>query len=154
MIVGGKLRCGGERGIEVHAGSFLRERRIVLDSALLQNKAERERILLHEIFHFVWWKLGRPRRLQYEHWLAGEMSRGVRGEMGWSAEFRKTALCPADWERRSRHWREYLSESFCDTAPARLLGLTHHDEISLGARDRERRLHYLEDLLLWNRLNI
>src|SRR5687767_14244271 len=39
-------------GHEVHAGSFLRERSIVIDSAL--RGPELTRILLHELFHFAW----------------------------------------------------------------------------------------------------
>jgi len=36
------------------------------------------------------------------------------GELGWSAESRKQALRAAERLRRSRRWREYVCESFCD----------------------------------------
>ncbi len=152
--VGGQLRCGGERGTEVHAGSFLRERRIVLDSALLRDKGECDRILTHEIFHFVWWKLGRRRRLEYESWIAREMRERVAGEMGWSAEWRKANLQPVDWKEQTRRWREYLSESFCDTAAAHLLRLKDHAEITLAKPARRLRWNGLEELLDWDRLSI
>lgn len=151
--VGRQLRCGGERGTEVHAGSFLKERRIVLDSALRQNKAECDRILAHEIFHFVWWKLGRNHRAHYEDWIAREIREGVPGEMGWSAEWRKAKLRMSDRVQQSRRWREYLSESFCDSAAARMVQLNRHDEITLSAHACRRRSTFLEELLDWDRLS-
>ena len=118
--VRGKLRSGGLSGASVHAGSFLWERRIVLDSALARSPAERDRILAHEIFHFVWWKLGRSLRASYEALISGEFAARVPGELGWSAEWRKVALPPASRRERTRLWREYLAESFCDSAAAAL----------------------------------
>src|SRR6202171_1858472 len=70
----GKLvsRDGG-RGREVHAGSFLRERRIVLDSALRNHPRELKRILTHELFHFAWLRLGNPKRREWEELLRREI---------------------------------------------------------------------------------
>src|ERR1700724_2529704 len=83
----GKLHSGKtERGREVHAGSFLRQRRIVLDAALKAQPRELARILTHELFHFAWLRLGNPVRRRFEDLLQGEMRRRVRGELGWSAE--------------------------------------------------------------------
>lgn len=139
----GQLFCGGNSGTEVHAGSFLRERRIVLDSALLRNAAERDRILAHEIFHFVWWKLGHPRRASYKRLLADELKNGIGGEMGWSAEARKIRLSQLQISQRRRVFREYACESFCDTAAAYLLGIRSHDEIALPVRARRVRMAWL-----------
>jgi hypothetical protein len=147
----GKLVCGGERGTQVHAGSFLRERRIVVDSALLKQVKERERIVAHEIFHFVWWKLGRGRRAGYEELVRAE--RG-RGEMGWSAEWRRKELGAEDWESRSRRLKDYLCESFCDTAAACLLEFEKHQEITLPKSRRLARRRWLEENLGGRRLKI
>ena len=125
----------------------------MLDLALLRDKAERDRILAHEIFHFVWWKLGRVRRAGYEDWIAGEMRDGVPGEMGWSADWRKSELQACDLVIRSRRWREYLCESFCDSTAALIVPAEHPPEITLSARARRRRLLCLEELLPWDRLS-
>jgi hypothetical protein len=77
-----------------------------------------QRVLLHELFHFVWVRLGNPRRLAWEAHLQQEFAQRTRGEAGWSAEWRKRALTPADRAARTRRWREYCCESFCDTASA------------------------------------
>ncbi len=150
----GQLLSGGGRGTEVHAGSFLLERRIVLDSALCRDAAERDRILLHEIFHFVWWKLGRPKRSAYEALIQTELTTGVRGEMGWSAESRKQGLTPSDCLQRTRRYGEYLCESFCDTAPVHLLSLDKHREVTLSLRARKRRLSWMEEMLGQGRLKV
>jgi hypothetical protein len=89
---------------------------VLLDRDLLRDPAERRRIRLHEFFHFVWVRLGNPRRLAWEAFLAAEWKSRARGEAGWSAEWRKRLLSASDVARRSRTWREYCCESFCDTA--------------------------------------
>ncbi len=103
-------------GNPAHAATWLRRRLIVLDRELLRSPQEHQRILVHELFHFVWVRLGNPRRLAWERLLIDEWSRGARGEAGWSAEWRKQQLAPDDVRRRTRRWREYCCESFCDTA--------------------------------------
>ena len=60
-------------GKEVHAGSFLRQRRIVLDAALKRQPHELARILMHELFHFAWLRLGNPKRKSYEDLLRNEL---------------------------------------------------------------------------------
>jgi hypothetical protein len=102
-------------GNPAHAATFSRKRLILLDSELLEDPAEHARILAHERFHFVWVRLGNATRRSWEAVLQFEASRGARGEMGWSAEWRKRKLTPGDITKRSRLWREYCCESFCDT---------------------------------------
>jgi hypothetical protein len=124
----------------VHAGAFLRERRIALDCT----RAELARILVHEIFHFVWVRTGNPARRSFEQMLESEWQAGVRGELGWSAEWRKRELTPPYVWSRSRRWREYCCESFCDTAAWLYSGTARHPEFTLGMRaSRVRRRWFL-----------
>jgi hypothetical protein len=103
-------------GNPAHAATFIRRREIVLDPSLKSRPREYRRILLHEYFHFAWVRLGNQRRLAWEAYLESEWNSGGRGEAGWSAEWRKQNLSTGDVVQRSRHWREYCCESFCDTA--------------------------------------
>jgi hypothetical protein len=103
-------------GHPAHAATFIRRRLVLLDRDLLRNPAERRRIRLHEFFHFVWVRLGNPRRLAWEAFLAAEWKENARGEAGWSAEWRKRLLSASAVNNRTRFWREYCCESFCDTA--------------------------------------
>ena len=103
-------------GNPAHAATFIRQRLIVLDTELKRNPEEHKRILAHELFHFVWVRLGNPKRRAWETLLKSESAAKARGEAGWSAEWRKQKLAPNDARRRSRKWREYCCESFCDTA--------------------------------------
>jgi len=98
------------------------------------------RIAIHELFHFAWLHLGNPRRASYEALLLAEAEHGARGELGWSAEWRKQR-CPAVG---SRGWRDYICESFCDTAAWFYSGLRRHDEFTLGARWRRGRAAWFE----------
>ena len=123
----------------VHAGAFVRERRIAFDAALAADRREFARIFVHELFHFVWLKLGNSRRWSYEALLREEIQSGARGELGWSAEWRKRALPSGDPERRTRRWREYACESFCDTAAWIFSGVQSHSEYTLAGRFRRRR---------------
>src|SRR5713101_8845994 len=74
------------------AATSIPRRLILLDSEVLQRRGDFERILIHELFHFAWVRLGNPRRRSWEKLLAAEIARGVRGELGWSAEWRKAKL--------------------------------------------------------------
>jgi hypothetical protein len=120
---------------EVHAGSFLRERSIGFNC----QPAEFARICVHELFHFVWLRLGNPRRLSFEGILRQEHAARAHGELGWSAEWRKKKLTERDIRTRSRLWREYCCESFCDTAAWLYSGVRRHEEFTLGGRQRRRR---------------
>jgi len=113
-----EARLRDTAGNEAHAATFIPQRRILLDAALRRKPGERGRVLLHELFHFVWVRLGNPRRLAWEEVLRGEMGEHARGEAGWSAEWRKQELSAGDVAGRTRRWREYCCESFCDTAAA------------------------------------
>ena len=150
-------RCGIEavRGLRdrrgaVHAGSFLRERRIAFDCA----PAEFPRIFVHELFHFVWARLGNPARLSYEFLIEAELAAGARGELGWSAEWRKRVLSLADRRGRSRRWREYCCESFCDTAAWLYSGVPRHGEFTLAGRHRQRRRAWFLESVEGRRLSI
>ena len=123
------------RGQEVHAASYVRKRRMVLDGALLKNPAELRRILIHELFHFVWVRLGNARRAGYQAVVRREMGERARGELGWSAEMRKQRL----EGRAGRCWREYVCESFCDTGAWMYAGVRRHGEYTLAMRFRRRR---------------
>jgi len=128
------------QGQEVHAATFIRQRLIVLDSALHGNRANLRRILLHELFHFAWARLGNAARHEYEVVIGDEMKARARGELGWSSEMRKKEL-----RRRSgRGWREYACESFCDTAAWLHSGIKRHEEFTLALRFRKRRKVWFE----------
>lgn len=147
-LIGAPLRIEKARGLRdrrgpVHAGSFLRERRIAVNCT----RAEFPRILVHELFHFVWLRLGNPRRLSYEALLQNETAAGARGELGWSAEWRKQALQAGDAVRRGRRWREYCCESFCDTAAWLYSAVTSHPEFTLAGRFRDGRRAWFQKAL-------
>lgn len=124
----------------VHAASFLRQRKISFDCTA----AEFPRIFVHELFHFVWARAGNPLRWRYEDAVCAEFHAGVRGELGWSAEWRKAALGARDVRGRSRRWREYCCESFCDTAAWLYSGVAKHPEFTLVTRRRRERRSWFE----------
>jgi hypothetical protein len=133
------------RGQEVHAATFIRQRLIVLDSELDRNRAELPRILLHELFHFAWVRLGNAARHEYEAVIGDEMKARARGELGWSSEMRKNEMRKEELRRRGgRAWREYACESFCDTAAWLHSGIRLHKEFTLGIRFRKRRKAWFE----------
>jgi hypothetical protein len=111
----GKLLSRSSKGTAVLAGTFIGKRRIILDQDLLATPRHLTRIFIHEVFHFVWSRLGNSLRASYEELLDREFERRARGELGWSAESMKTLLTDEDRLQRSKRWREYLCESFCDT---------------------------------------
>ena len=113
----------------------MRERRILFDC----ERREFPRILVHELFHFVWVRAGNPARVSFERVVAAEIERRARGELGWAAESRKRKLSKADRARRTRRWREYCCESFCDTAAWLYAGVPRHEEFTLGASWRSKR---------------
>jgi len=128
-----------EAGAPAHAATYLRERRMVIDEALAADREEFARIFVHELFHFVWLRLGNGKRRSFENVLVRELRREARGELGWSAEWRKRKLAPADWINRTRRWREYCCESFCDTAAWLYAGVRQHEEFTLEGEMRETR---------------
>ena len=143
----GRLLSGASRGRPVLAGSFLRRREIVLDADLRRTPYKLERILVHELFHFVWAKLGNPNRRAWEALLRRELAAGARGELGWSAECIKAELTHSDEDGRSARWRSYVCESFCDTAGWLYSGAARYADLTLGRRHRERRRSWFAALL-------
>jgi hypothetical protein len=131
-------------GNPAHAATFIRKRLIVLDEELRHNASEHARILAHEMCHFAWVRLGNPARLEWEAALRREFTRRVPGEAGWSAEWRKLRLRRQDVQERTRAWREYCCESFCDTAAAWLTG--SRTEITLPRHMLRARFAYLATL--------
>jgi hypothetical protein len=127
-------------GNPAHAATSIPGRLILLDPELRRNPREERRILLHEYFHFVWVRVGNPRRWAWEEYLAGEWRAGARGEAGWSAEWRKGQLAEDDVNRRSRRWREYCCESFCDSAS--LVHGNDDSEATLARRWRDGRMNW------------
>lgn len=133
-------------GASLHAASFVPRRRLILDQNLFRNRRELARILYHELFHFVWARLGNSLRFSYEELLRREWAARARGEMGWPAEAQKLGLPPArkPWSRRWRKkWASYVCESFCDSAAWLCLAgqgrAAAHPEWTLKPRFRDRR---------------
>jgi len=122
-----------------HASTSIRRRTILLDGGVLARRGEFERILIHELFHFVWVRLSNAVRHDWEDVLRAEVRGGRRGELGWSSEWRKDSLAPDSSRRRDARWRRYACESFCDTAAWIFAGIRTHDEFTLRSRARETR---------------
>jgi hypothetical protein len=121
------------------ASTSIRRRVILLDREVLVRTGEFERILIHEVFHFAWVRLSNARRRSWEGLLQKEFRARAAGELGWSAEWRKRKLSPADAARRSPRWRHYACESFCDSAAWLFGDLGAHDEFTLALRRRHAR---------------
>ncbi len=139
-----RLYSNRPHGDPVFAGSFIRKREIILDQDLAHEPRELARILVHEVFHFAWVRLGNPARRSYEALLRREWKLRARGELGWSAELRKIALAQSTLAHNPL-WREYLCESFCDTAAWLYSGVHRHPEYTLAARHRARRAEWFRD---------
>lgn len=118
------------------AATSIPNRLIILDREVLSKRGDFERILIHEIFHFAWVRLSNATRRDWENLLASERH---KGELGWSAEWRKLKLNSADVRLRSPKWRRYARESFCDTAAWLFSDLKGHDEFTLPAASRRAR---------------
>jgi hypothetical protein len=132
-------------GNPAHAATFIRQRLIVLDRDLRNNPQEHRRILTHELFHFVWIRLGNHKWRAWEELLRIEWNTRARGEAGWSADWRKRRLSAVDVRQRTRKWREYCCESFCDTAAC--LETNARDEVTLApSRLASRRVWFAEQL--------
>jgi len=143
----GKIESATGRGFEIHAASDMRRRRMLLDSDLIGHPAELRRIFTHELFHFIWIRMGNSTRRRYEEMLSAEIRKGARGELGWSAEWRKEALAAADLRRRTRRWREYACESFCDTGAWLNSRSGRHGEFTLAKRWRARRWAWFQEAI-------
>jgi hypothetical protein len=142
------LETGPGAGIEVHAASWARRREVVLDAALAASDGELARIATHELFHFVWLRMNNRQRRAWGGLLAAERT---RGELGWSSEWRRRALTPADALENTGRWREYVSESFCDTGAWIVTGLRGDQDSTPGKRWLSRRKRFFDELRShWN----
>ena len=140
---GRPIRVELRRSLGPHlASAFIPRRLIALDSEVLLRRGEFERILIHEIFHFAWVRLSNAGRRSWEAVLAVELRAGIAGELGWSAEWRKQKLKPADAAKRTPAWRRYACESFCDTAAWLYAEVAGHDEHTLARTHRRARRHW------------
>ncbi|HUQ94622.1 MAG TPA: hypothetical protein VM120_23270 [Bryobacteraceae bacterium] len=125
-----------DRGRAAIAGADIRRREIHLDPELQNLPEEQSRILTHEIFHFVWVRLGNPRRASWKALLGVELARHARGELGWSSQWRKEEL--------PKGFAEYSCEAFCDTGAWLYSGCGEHREYTLARRWREGRRAWFE----------
>jgi hypothetical protein len=144
----GKLLSGQPaRGIAVYAASFIPQRRIVIEAELLQQPDTLRLCLTHEIFHFVWPRLGNRLRDLYRQVLADEQACHARGEIGESSSVAKSRLPDsAKFPANLPLARHYACESFCDTAAWLYSGVNSHPQFKLAARWRERRKSYFETI--------
>ena len=78
----------------------------------------------------------------------------IRGELGWSAERMKAGLSRADRTRRTRAWREYVCESFCDSAAWLLAGSAGNEEFTLPAAARRARRVWFEQTRLTREISV
>ena len=144
LTAGRRLYSGSVSGKPVHAATFIRERKIVLDRDLKSDPKELARILIHEIFHFVWVRLSNELRASYTSLLLDERKLHARGELGWSAESRKISLPRGRVIHPRNKWLEYVCESFCDTAAWVYSGVRRHDEFTLARRHRDKRARWFK----------
>lgn len=139
-LAGRPIRVEMRRSLGPHlAATSIPKRVILLDASVLHPRGEFERILIHELFHFAWLRLSNQTRRSWEHLLEVEFRARAKGELGWSAEWRKDKLTADDRRRRSAKWRRYICESFCDSAAWRFTGLKDHDEFTLRSAWRRAR---------------
>lgn len=131
----GKLLSRADRGTPVYAATYIRRRRMVLETSLLADPAALRFIFVHELFHFVWVRLSNRTRDEYSELLTRELARNARGELGESslvkkAEIRRQPECLPS----SALWRDYICESFCDSAACILTGAPVHAGLKLATR--------------------
>jgi hypothetical protein len=119
-----------ERGTPVYAATFVRKRHIVLETELLSRPRMLRLIVVHEIFHFVWVRLGNELRREFADLLARESRRRARGALGESSSARKSSCLSSD----------YVCESFCDTAAWLYSGVKRDPAFTLAKRWRRLRL--------------
>ncbi len=122
----GQLVFGEGPGQPLQGASFLAERRIVLDEALLGHAPDLVNIFAHEVYHFVWRRLSNEERKSFADLLAGEKTPLHAGH---SSRTRYEAWREKATERR---WRDYVCEAFCDTAA----GLTNPNTLISAQRRR------------------
>jgi hypothetical protein len=142
----GKILSGHDRpGMPVHAASFIRKRRIVLETQLLGRLTKLRLIVVHEIFHFVWARLGNRLRAEYAELVRAELEANARGELGESAGGWKAGISSRG------ELKNYVCESFCDTAAWLYSGARKHPELTLAKRWRDRRRTWFTSVFAQNR---
>jgi hypothetical protein len=130
----GKLLSGRDQpGTPVHAASFIKRREIVLETQLLKRSAKLKLILIHEAFHFIWARLGNQRRSSFANLIAAELAAHARGELGESAESAKAG-----------DFKNYICESFCDTAAWMYSGVKRSSEFTLAQRWQMKRRKWFQ----------
>ena len=131
----GKLLSGcPESGTPVYAAAFIGRRRIVLESSLVRKSSSFRLILAHEIFHFVWARLGNALRREFAALVFEELKAGARGELGESAAVHKAKLLAHGGVNvPGKPWRDYVCESFCDTAACLYGRARENSEFRLAA---------------------
>jgi hypothetical protein len=131
----GKLLSGSsEKGHVVHAASFLPERRIVLERQLLIQSRDLRLILTHELFHFVWRRLGNRVRAEFDSLIRSEFRSRARGALGESSGVAREPLTDQDAVIRSQKWKNFVCESFCDTAAWLHAGVAESEHFRLAQR--------------------
>lgn len=107
---------------------------MVLETELLAKRRKLPLIVAHEIFHFVWARLGNAARRSFANLLEQERRCHARGELGESAAVKKEA----------GSWEEYVCESFCDTAAWMYAGVNRNPEFTLATKWRNQRKAWFE----------
>jgi len=113
-----------------------------------------ERIFVHEVFHFVWSRLPKKLRESYGGLITQEFQREVKGELGWSAESMKLDLALEDMADGSRRWKDYLCESFCDTAGWMYGSASRYTEMTLDRGSRDLRREWVAEHLEGRALSV
>jgi len=131
-------------GSPVYAAAFVRERKIILEAALLSKPRAFRLIVVHELFHFVWPRLSNKLRKEFGGILSGEWQNGARGELGESSDVKKKLFLQTAASETSPAWRDYVCESFCDTAAWLYSGVDDAGIFTLRKRWRERRKAWFE----------
>ena len=126
----GRLLSESSQGRAVYAASFIRERRIVLETSLLDRPGLFSAILVHELFHFVWSRLGNTRRISFTQLLLEEQAGGARGGLGESSHVARSPTLPA----KASAWKNYVCECYCDTAAFLRTGIIVGTEQPLAKR--------------------
>lgn len=105
----------------------------MLETSLLADPAALRFMFVHELFHFVWVRLGNKTREEYSRLLSYEIERRARGELGESSAVKKAALrAERQVSPQSAMWRDYACESFCDSASSIFTGASVHEGPKLG----------------------
>lgn len=132
------------RGKPVHAASYIRRHRIVLERDLLSDETLLRLILTHELFHFLWPRLPNRLRQGFEAVLIAERNRHARGELGESSQVSKFVFLAGGSDPESKAWRHYICESFCDTAAWYFGGVKKHPHFCLAPCWIRRRSQWFE----------